>query len=346
MRIVVVLQSREEDCNVQKHPRGWTALPHLWRGMGHDVLVTYRSDLVHPWRLVWRVRRFNPDVVVSVWLAATIVVLLRRVGVFNCPVVHAWDDYYEEQSSLPRRLVRVMERLSVRWADFVTSQSRYNVCRAQAMGVPARYVPYGSDPMASERPAGMPKLSGNFIVVYAGDQSAYKRTSELVSAVRGIDCDLYLFGHANEILMRGAPANAHFMGVVPQGWLPHIYDQAHVLAQTADQDSTFKVFEYIRAGKVVLAPKGRMACFLKHYENAYLVDDFAVGLNELRQNAELRERLGMNLRRIPAYSWPEVAQIYFDVLQLFLEKGREAGSPEMGDGQYLAWLRRTDASRN
>ncbi len=339
MKILMATQCRATDLSFERTPRGWGALPHYWRLMGADVLQAWRDDLIRPYRLFRLLRGFRPDIVVTGWLAAPVIVFLRRVGAITVPVVHAWDDYYDEQSAWPKWVVGPLEKYSVIHADFVTSPSRFNISKALHWGVPCRYVPHGSDsPGVVPQGVDVPRLTGKFIIVYSGNQSTYQRTERLIESVRGMDCDLYIFGRINEAMKAVAPENAHFMGMVEQSLLPYVYAQADVLAHTSDQDSTFKVFDYIRARKPILALSGRVEYFLKHGETAYITEDLREGIRTLSADRALCAHLVAQVSSIPCFSWENVSRIMLSVFKQVVQNGPQAVcTNDLSDRQYGTW---------
>lgn len=328
MKILFVSQLRPDDLEFSRNPRGWAALVHFWQVQGADVACAWRDSVSAPHRLVRAVRAFRPDLVVTGWLAAPLVVWLRRRGLIPAPVVHAWDDYYAEQAAWPAWTIRPLERYAVQRADFVTSPSRWNIARAQHWGVPCRYVPHGSDPFPEAPDPDAPRLAGDRILVYSGHQTVYQRTERLIQAVRGLPCDLYLAGPVNPAMRKRAPGNAHFLGLLPQRMMPRLYAQAHVLGHTSDQDSTFKVFEYIRARKPILALAGRVEHLLKHGETAYVTADLREGIKRLFGDAVLRAKLVSGVSAIPSFSWEETAGCHLAIFRRILDQGAVAAASE------------------
>ena len=222
------------------------------------------------------------------------------------PVVHAWDDYYAEQSRLPMWLTWPIERWSVKGADLVTSVSHYNLHLAEKWGRPCRYIPHGVD--GEQRPTTLRLDSSRMKVVYLGDQSPYKGVTDLVRAVDGVECDLYMVGTTNREVKAMSPANVHFTGPVPPEEVQAVLAQADVLVNPSDQDSNFKFAEYAKAGKAILGRRGRANWAFSDGEDALLVDDFREGLGRLIHDVDLRERIAANVQKREVLSWQAVAQ--------------------------------------
>jgi glycosyltransferase involved in cell wall biosynthesis len=304
-------------------PRGTFAVLHYLEAFGHEVLHLDRGTSVNPIRLLATLRRWRPDVVLVQHLVGCLVGMFRRAGVIGCPVVHAWDDYYAEQSSLPRWVAWPMEVWSIRWADHVVSVSAYNLSLARKWGKPCELIPHGTH--EPQRPTSLRLESSRVKVVHLGEQSVYKRTPQLIEAVRGLDCDLYLVGSVNEALRPGAPANAHFVGPVSPEEIQAVLAQADILVNPSDQDSNFKFFEYIKAGKPILGVKGRAECAFCDGVDALLVDDLRAGLGRLIGSPELRAQLAAGVRRRESLTWEQVVRRVEGVLLRVSDIGEKAG---------------------
>lgn len=293
-------------------PRGTFAYLHFLEQFGHQVVFFDKRQCLRPVGLVRALRRLRPDVVVGQHAGAFLGAVFRRLGLTGCPVVHAWDDYYDEQSRLPAWIIRPLEAFSVTGADHVTSVSRYNLHRARGWGRPATFIPHGVE--ADQRPTSVRLESSRFKAAYLGDQALYKGMRRLMEAMRGLDADLFMVGTVNPALRERAPANVHFIGRVPPQEVQAVLGQADVLVNPSDQDSNFKLQEYIRAGKPILGVEGRMAWAFTHGEDAWLAGDLREGLALLGRDAALRERLAAGLRRRRVLTWEEVGRELESVL--------------------------------
>jgi len=293
-------------------PRGTYAYIHYLQQFGHEVIHEDRPACRRPFRLLQRLRQWQPDVVLGQHAGAMLAAFWRRIGVLRCPVVHAWDDYYSEQSRLPNWVVWPMEKASVTGSDHVTSVSRYNVGLARQWGIAATFIPHGVTP--DQRPSSMVIGSARFKVIYLGDQSLYKGMHRLMAAMEAMDADLFMVGTTNPELQRIAPPNVQFVGKVLPQEVQAVLRQADVLVNPSDQDSNFKLQEYVRAGKPILGVTGRMACAFEHGKDAWLADDLRAGLIRLKEDAVLRARLEAGLRQRSIMTWEEVGRALESVL--------------------------------
>jgi glycosyltransferase involved in cell wall biosynthesis len=160
------------------------------------------------------------------------------------------------------------------------------------------------------------KLEGSrFKAVYLGDQALYKGMRRLMEAMRGLDADLFMVGTPNDSLLKLAPANVHFTGRVPPQEVQAVLSQADVLVNPSDQDSNFKLQEYIRAGKPILGVEGRMAWAFEHGKNAWLCSDLKEGMMRLAGDSALRDCLTAGVRAMPVLSWEQVARELESVLK-------------------------------
>lgn len=311
MKIAFIAYS-DPDVSYETMPRGTFAYLHYLEQFGHQVVFFDKRHCLRPVRLALALRRFRPDVVVGQHFGAFLGTFFKRFRVIRCPVVHTWDDYYAEQSRLPGWLMGIIEKLSVTGADHVTSVSRFNVHRAEKWGTPATFIPHGVEP-ASE-PVSL-KLQANRIkAVYLGDQSLYKGMTALMEAMRGVDIDLFMVGTVNPALRALAPDNVHFVGRVPPRQVRGVLEQADILVNPGNQDSNFKLQEYVRAGKAILGNDGRMAWAFRHGEDAWLTGDLRDGLKRLAGDRELRDRLSEGVRKRVILNWEQVGRELESVL--------------------------------
>lgn len=301
-----VLTFGEPGGSFQTIPRGTYAYIRYLEQFGHQVIHADRDSCRRPWILLRKLKSWKPDVILAQHAGAMLSAIWRRIGVLPCPVVHAWDDYYAEQSRLPAWVVWPFEKFSVTGADHITSVSRYNVHLAGQWGKPVTFIPHGVTP--EQRPGQMVLNSTRLKVVYLGDQSLYKGMRMLMDAMRGADAELFMVGTVNPDLQGIAPGNVRFMGKIPPQEVQSVLQQADVLVNPSDQDSNFKLQEYIRAGKPILGVKGRMEWAFEHGRDAWLADDLADGLKRLSADAGLRTALAEGVRRLPVLTWEQVVR--------------------------------------
>jgi glycosyltransferase involved in cell wall biosynthesis len=145
----------------------------------------------------------------------------------------------------------------------------------------------------------------------------------MIKAVNGLDCDLYLFGNPNPEMQKLAGKNVHFMPFVHPEEVLSVLKQADILINPADQDSSFKFFEYIKAGRPVIAFKGRPGYLLTHRENAYLTTDVSEGITTLVKDKKLRENITRGAEKLSkeiTLTWEEVAKKHLDLYKKILRK--------------------------
>jgi glycosyltransferase involved in cell wall biosynthesis len=156
----------------------------------------------------------------------------------------------------------------------------------------------------------------NLKVIYVGDQfTKFKKVDKIVLAAKGLKCDVFLFGTTNKELIPLGGKNVHFMGQIHPYEIPSVLKQADILVNTADMDHNFKLFEYIRAGKPILAIDGKARYIFTHGENAFLTNDIGKGLNILINNKRLREKIEENVKKIQIKTWNEVSRAHLEICE-------------------------------
>jgi glycosyltransferase involved in cell wall biosynthesis len=284
--------------------------------LGCKVDYLFKEDL---FKLYHRYLKFKPDILISVSEEGPLPTLLKKLRLVWVPHLHCWTDDYTDIDSQEYGIsfTAFCEYYTVANADFIITPSIYRKERCDLWGKRAFYIPHGVDTDFEVTPE---KLEGKMPVVYIGEQSARKKVDKLIKACEGLDCDLYLFGDTNEAYRATAPTNVHFMGYLHPSKLPGYLKAAKVLALTPDDDCTLKMFEYIKAGKPILATHGKPGYFLTHLENAYLTDDFSKGLAELIDHPELRDLLAKGVMKIKVFTWNEIAQMWLEAIHQALEE--------------------------
>jgi glycosyltransferase involved in cell wall biosynthesis len=280
--------------------------------MGHEV----DHILIGDWKkFYFRYLRFKPDVLISVGLIGSMTAFLKKIKMIRKPLVHDWNDNYTDVMGRKYGIDRVafLEHFIIKNSDYITTPSRFLERRCEIFGKKAVYIPHGVNPDFMK---GEPyKLKGKVKVVYVGSQTDYKMIGKVINSVKDLDCDLYLFGKTNEQLKKTAPKNVHFMGPVPHTEIPRYLRAGDILIFAADDDSTLKMFEYIKAGKAIVALKGRPGYVLDNYINALLVDDLGDGLRILIKDEKIRKGLSENVKKIKVCTWDEIAKIYLNFLE-------------------------------
>ena len=283
-----------------------------------DLMGVGKYDWI---KFYFKYLKFKPDLIIVEWVPASIIPLfLRRMGFINCPITLNWGDYYAEMMDNnlkhPRFIVRWMENYTVENVDFITTTSRRNEKIAKSKGKKVYYIPPGVFNSNRVSEINLKKLKTNkknVIAIYLGDQSKWKKVDQIIEAVKGLPCDLFLFGETNLEFQKIASENTHFMGWVDRLEVKSILKQADILINPSEQDCSYKFFEYINVNKPILANIGLPENILTHRKNAFLTSDFKKGLIELIKNKGLRKRLGENLKKYKTYSWEEITDMYINL---------------------------------
>jgi glycosyltransferase involved in cell wall biosynthesis len=233
---------------------------------------------------------------------------------------------------------------SKRWADRVVTISTVLRQRAIECGVPAEhtlYLPTGAAldrispiPMAAARQQlGVPaeRLMAGFIGFGQGELELIMRAQQQIT-----DLWFMVIGPPNPGVLQLAQEH----GVADRLWQTGMVLGTQVATYLACADVMCmpmhdsaanrgrlpnKVLDYLAAGRPIIAnPVGDVKTIIEQYQAGLLVDTtgFAEAILQLRQDAQLRERLGQNARRAAetAYAWPKLIDqleaFYADLLSL------------------------------
>jgi glycosyltransferase involved in cell wall biosynthesis len=316
MKIMAVMNNPEK-FEYQPTKSSWNLFPSLLMKRGQEVLCIGKSKLS---KFYSEYLRFKPDIIKIDWVPSSLIPpIFKKLGLVKCPIVMDWTDYYVEMmTNYPRFIVKFMEEFSVKNADFITTSSRRNEKRAKEMGKRVLYIPFGYFKENKKTKINLDKVKtrkNNLKIIYLGDQSRWKKVDEIIKACMDIECDLFLLGTINPEFQSLAKdyKNVHFMGRVDELEVRSVLKQADILVNTSNQDSNYKFFEYIHAGKSILAYDGYPANILTHKKNAYLTKDFKEGLKELIRNKRLRTKLEKNVKKINTYNWDKIADMHINL---------------------------------
>jgi glycosyltransferase involved in cell wall biosynthesis len=281
-----------------------------------ELLDIGKKDL---WKFYSKYRKFKPDIIITTWIpAAFIPVLLKKIGLIKCPIIHRWEDYYaESMKNYPYFIVNFMEKFTAKNADYIVTVLKTLQERAQKMGKTVFLLPYGSTGGNKKTKINLDSLKtteDNVKVVYSGEINLpYKQVDKIIHAAIGEKCDLFLFGEEPKEEFKkiiSENKNIHYCGYVNSQEIFEILKQGDILVNTANHDISMKFLDYIRAGKPILALNDRPSKTFKHKETAFLTEDFKEGLRELIRDKKLREKITKNMKSIKIYSWEEVAEIH------------------------------------
>jgi glycosyltransferase involved in cell wall biosynthesis len=301
-----------------KVPWGLTSDVHFFRKYGNIVKVITKKSI---WRFYLDYLFFRPDIIVSTGVLGGVPGFFKKIGLIRKKHVHMWDDYYGEQMGRKwGAWPAYLEMLGILNSDYITTMSKYNQVKAGILGKKVEFIPHGVQP--NIKPTKI-KLKGKVKIVYTGDLSIYRQSDKMINAVMGLDCELYLFGKLKPEFQKLAQniKNVHFMGFIPAEEIPSVLKQADILINPADQDSSFKFFEYIRAGRPILAFQGRPGYLLTHRETAYLTNDLAKGIKELVKDKKLRNEIGKGAARLSkeiTLTWEQVARKHLELYKRIL----------------------------
>jgi len=309
---------------------GWNLLPSLFTERGEKVLGIGKNKL---YKFYSEYLKFNPDLIIVEWPPACFLVpLFKKIGLIKCPIILNWGDYYSDMMSNsikhPRFLVRSMENYAAKNADYITTVSKYLESKAikefgRIKDKEVFYIPHGFFESNKKSKINLEKLKikkRNLKIIYLGEQSLYKKVDELIRAVEGLNCDLFLFGKPNPEFQKIASQNVHFMGYVLELEVRSVLKQADILVNTSNQDCNYKLSEYISIGKPLLAYDGLPANIFTHKENAYLTRDFREGIIELIKNKKLRKKLENNIKKLRVFNWEQITEMYITLYNQIISK--------------------------
>ncbi len=323
---------------------GWNMLPSLFVRAGVEFLGIGIYELQKFYSLYLK---FKPDLIVVEWIPAALVpIVFRKLRMVKCPVTLNWGDYYAEMIPSypgwlskyidksapahatkgaafifrPKWMLRFLENYAAINVDFITTISRRNEARARQFGKEVHFIPLGYwPPKPTKINLNLVQTGENYLkVVYVGSISRAKLVDVMIEGVRGLPCDLFLFGRPDPALQAIAPENVHFMGYVDETEVISVLKQADIVTSMNDQDCNYKFIEYIAAGKPILTYDGLPANVFKHRETAYLTKNFRSGLVDLLNDAPLREALTKNVSSIEVFTWDQIIAKYIDVYQQYL----------------------------
>jgi len=310
------LTSRE---HFERRPYSTAAILYNLEKLGWETARAGLREGLNPFALARRIDAFQPDIIYTYGALNALVPLLIRRPLCRhraFKVVHGWDDVYGEiwrdvYGRAAGWLMDRKERAIIRRSDAVVTLSLHNQQRGRAWGVESHFIPNGADVPEYDLSQTRLKLTGEFNIVYTGDQARWKRTAEACAAMRSLPTGikLYLTGEHYPYLDEYASDNCIFLGFLPRHEQLCVMAQADALVVTADQECNAKIQEYLRFHKPIVAFDGRPTLFFTHERNALLTRDYAAAFRRLAADPALCRQLVENADRdLPVESWAEIAQ--------------------------------------
>ncbi|WP_189044288.1 glycosyltransferase family 4 protein [Aliidongia dinghuensis] len=316
-------------------------------------------------RLYAAYRRFRPDALyerynlytpTGVWLAA-----LTRLPVLlevNSPMV---AERSEHGGLALTALADWTERLSWRSADYVLPVTRALARHVQAKGVPDErivVIPNGinlshiPEPVEGARPKLPLGLEGKTVLGFIGFMREWHGLDRVVELLAhpAAPADVHLLLVGDGPARAAIEAQAQALGVADRltitGFLPHGDVPAYLAAfdialqpAATEYASPLKLFEYLQAGRAIVAPdQSNIREILTHDRNALLFDlaepaAFGEAILRLCREPALRERLGNAARATIAElnrTWDNNARQVVALLDQRMEQGNAAAETSLG----------------
>jgi glycosyltransferase involved in cell wall biosynthesis len=304
---------------------GWDLLPSLFNQKGINVLGIGKSDWLQFYSAY---KKFKPDLIIIEWIPASFIPLFyKKIKLIKTPILLNWGDCYADtlgRYNYP--LLNFLENYVAKNSDYITTVSKFIFSQAEKLGKISGknlfYIPHGYFKNKTKTKINLNSLKSNpsnLKIIYLGEQTLYKQVDKIIYAVKGLNCDLFLIGNPNPDFQNIAGNNVHFINRIDESEVYSVLNQADILVNTSNMDFAFKLFEYIRIGKPILAYDGMPAFLLTHKENAFLTKNFKEGITELIKNKTLREKLARNVKKIKTFTWDEIADKHIEVYKKILK---------------------------
>lgn len=292
---------------------------------GHKVKWIGKTDL----KGLLKIKDINNyDVMIVTRVFSFIPILLKKMNLIKIPIIHYWaDDYFSSGGFGGSYLRGKGENWIVKNADYNFTVSKYREKKAKKLGVEeVKFFPHGVinefDKIESSK-----DLKEKIKVVYGGKINKKKGIDKIIKIAKSNkNVKFYLFGEIEsnmEDYLKNKPENVCIKGHVPHKNLISYYKAADILILATNNDSTLKMYEYIKAKKPILSLNNRVGHVLKHKETAYLTDDLGKGLRELIRDEKLRKMLSNNLNIFDIPNWEELCKIYIRYLNEIGKNARE-----------------------
>jgi hypothetical protein len=273
----------------------WNHLQREFKKLGHEVDNIMRKDWIKTYH---RYRKFKPDVFISTGIIGALPPILRKIRMIKVPIVHDWNDDHTMVMGKKHGPTKIalLEYYAISKHKHITTPCKFLEHRCRIFGKDVTYIPHGVDEWFVKKEKydfGTDRIK----VIYTGSMTGYEQTNNLIYAVRGLKCDLFLIGKASEELIKNSPKNAHFLGVKKHKEIPKYVNSADICVITSDDDCSLKMYEFLKLGKPILAFKGRIGYLLTHGKNVYLTLDYRKDLKKLIKNDDLRKKLSKGAKK-------------------------------------------------
>lgn len=301
----------------------WNFFQIYFKKFGNEIEVVQKNE-------IWKILKFSKinqyDILFTVQMTSFFPVLFKKLRLIKIPVIHYWADNYYQWGFGGKWLRSRIENWIAKNADFNFTISRFREEKAKKLGIKKiKFFPQGVvEEFDKIKPS--KRLKGKIKVVYGGEISRKKGVDKVIEAAKFVkEADFYIFGNVRKDIkptLKNLQKNVHVFNQVSHKELISYYKAADVLIFATDNDSTLKMYEYIKAGKPILALNNKVKYVLKHKETAYLTDDLSQGLKELAKNKKLGDKISKNLKKCNIYTWDEVSRMYLKEINrvLMLEK--------------------------
>ena len=190
---VQIITHAEKHYKVTKKFSHWHRIAIELEKKGHKIDFYSKSN----WKkFPLNYLKFKPDVIIVAGVIGYYIMKLKRLKIIRKPIIFAWNDYYTEVMGNKWGLSKIakMEYYLVENADALTSPSKYLVSIGKNLGKKVYWTEHAvTDDLDNDD---MIRLEGKgrYKILYVGEQSRLKRIDEVIKAVKGLDCDLYMIG--------------------------------------------------------------------------------------------------------------------------------------------------------
>ncbi|MFA5142300.1 MAG: glycosyltransferase [Candidatus Woesearchaeota archaeon] len=267
----------------------WTRFPHLFKGLGHEVITIRKPEW---WKYPFIYAKQRPDIVISAGKIAGLITSIHHMMPWKKKAifVHDLTDHFDVYKS-ERRIWFLRNH-----HDYVTSPTIYNLKKFNCHD----YIPNGSDFKLLSAES---KLSPQFDAVYIGQTQSLYNLGQLKK-----ECD--------ELNL-----NLQILTDLPYEELPNYISKSKVCVYPISWDSSVKMYDYAALGMPVVAPKPNLAEEIGY--PAHYCENLGEGIRYLIDNTETAKKLGDDARNwFEQHSgdWKTQATKYSKLLESYLGK--------------------------